>query len=318
MTTTYAPTRAGACEGPSGSDGTMVPMLSSWTWPDTLVDVVVILVTMLIAWQLSAVLCRRLVRLALSNRERNRTLPGLSSAKTRRLLGLDHPRQVQRTKTLGSMLGSVAGFLILLVGSLMILTTLGLPMGPLLTSAGIGGVAIGFGAQTLIKDFLSGVFLIAEDQFGVGDIVDLGEASGTVEEVGLRVTKVRDPGGQVWYVRNGEIIRVGNISQGWSNAVVDIPVSYQSDPDRVIAIISEVVAALAEEPTWKDTLLEPPSVLGVESISGTSMTFRVSARCVANQQWGLQREIRERSKVALDKAGIQGPTVPFGGSTSLT
>ena len=296
----------------------MEPMLSSWTWPDTLIEIGIIALTMIAAWQLAVVSSRRVVRRALSKREQNRTLPGLSSPRTRRLLGLDHPRQVQRTQPLGSMLSSIAGFLIIAVGTLMILSTLGLPMGPLLTSAGIGGVAIGFGAQTLIKDFLSGLFLIAEDQYGVGDIVDLGEVSGTVEEVGLRVTKVRDPNGQVWYVRNGEIIRVGNVSQGWSNALVDIPVDYKANPDHVIPIITQVVTALAEEPQWKDTLLETPQVLGVESITGTAMTIRVTAKCLANQQWGLQREIRERSKVALDAAGVAGPTLTWGGSSSLT
>ncbi|MGA4669983.1 mechanosensitive ion channel family protein [Propionibacteriaceae bacterium Y1923] len=293
-------------------------MISSWTWPDTLIEVGVIMAAMAITWQLARVLSRRLVRMALNNQERHLPLPGLSNTRTRRLLGLDHPRQAQRTKTLGSMVSSVAGFLIVFIGTMMILSTLGFPMGPLLTSAGIGGVAIGFGAQTLIKDFLSGLFLIAEDQYGVGDIVDLGEVSGTVEEVGLRATKVRDANGQVWYVRNGEIVRVGNVSQGWSNAVVDIPVGYQADPDRVIEIITGVVTGIAEEDQWKETLLETPTVLGVESLSGTSMTFRVTARCVANQQWGVQREIRERSKVALDRAGIPGPAVPFGGSGGLT
>lgn len=296
----------------------MEPMLSSWTWPDTLIEIGIIVATMVVAWQLAVVSSRRVVRAALSKREQNRSLPGLSGTRTRRLLGLDHPRQVQRTKTLGSMLSSIAGFLIVTIGSLMILSTLGLPMGPLLTSAGIGGVAIGFGAQTLIKDFLSGLFLIAEDQYGVGDVVDLGEISGTVEEVGLRVTKVRDPNGQVWYVRNGEIIRVGNVSQGWSNALVDIPVDYKANPDQVTALITGVLTTLAEEPQWKDTLLEAPQVLGVESITGTAMTLRVTAKCVANQQWGLQREIRERSKVALDAAGIGGPTLAWGGSPSLT
>lgn len=291
-------------------------MLQSWSWPETPIEIAVILVVMAISWQLAVVLSRRLVRMALSNRAENRTLPGLKG--TRRLLGLDHPRQVQRTKTLGSLMTSIAGFLIVAVGTLMILSTLGLPMAPLLTSAGIGGVAIGFGAQTLIKDFLSGVFLIAEDQYGVGDVVDLGEASGTVEEVGLRVTKVRDANGQVWYVRNGEIIRVGNISQGWSNALVDIPVDYKANPDRVISIIGEVVAAFAEDDAWSHNLLDTPQVLGVESITATAMTIRVTAKCVANQQWGVQRELRERCKVALDAAGIQGPTVSWGGQQSLT
>lgn len=284
-------------------------MIDKWTWPDTLIEIGVILLVMVIAWQVAVVATRRLVNKALKRREENRSEGGTS-----KWLGLDNPRQIQRTRTLGSMLTSVAAFVIVTVGILMILSTLGLPMGPLLTSAGIGGIAIGFGAQALVKDFLSGIFLIAEDQFGVGDYVDLGEVSGTVEEVGLRVTKLRDPGGQVWYVRNGEIIRVGNVSQGWSNAMVDIPVDYRSNPQEVIRVVEKVVREVGEDEDHQDKLLETPQVLGVESIQGTTMTIRVLAKCVANQQWGVQREIRERAKLALDEAGIQGPSTPWGGS----
>ena len=289
----------------------MGTLVESWRWPGTLIEIGIILLAMLVAWQVAVVFARRLVEAALRKHEENRSVED-SAGRRRRLWGLDHPRQLQRTRTLGSMLSSIAGFVIITIGVLMILSTLGLPMGPLLASAGIGGVAIGFGAQSLVKDFLSGVFMIAEDQYGVGDVVDVGEVTGTVEEVGLRVTRLRDANGQVWYVRNGEIIRVANISQGWSNAMVDIPVGYQADPEKVTAIITEVVTALAEDPQWHEQLLETPKVLGVESISGTAMTIRVVAKCAANQQWGVQREIRERAKVALDQAGVPGPTLPWG------
>ncbi|MCT1458089.1 mechanosensitive ion channel family protein [Aestuariimicrobium sp. p3-SID1156] len=281
--------------------------MDSWKWPDTLIEIGVILLVMVVAWQVAVVATKRLVASALKRQQDNRG----SLGKAGQWLGLDSPRQVKRTRTLGSMLTSVAAFAIVLVGSLMILSTLGLPMGPLLTSAGIGGIALGFGAQSLVKDFLSGIFLIAEDQFGVGDVVDLGEVSGTVEDVGLRITKVRDPGGKVWYVRNGEIIRVGNVSQGWSNALVDIPVDYRSNPQEVISIITQVLEGIEEDDSLKDALLESPQVLGVESIQSTTMTIRILAKCAANQQWGVMREIRERSKVALDAAGIQGPSAPW-------
>lgn len=286
--------------------------MDKWTW-ETLIDIVIIVAVMLVAWLIAVRATRRLVTVALHRREENRNVEGQGGNAFLRK-ALDNPRQVQRTRTLGSMLTSVAGFLIVLVGTLMILSTLGLPMGPLLTSAGIGGVAIGFGAQTLIKDFLSGVFLIAEDQFGVGDVVDVGEVTGTVEEVGLRVTKLRDANGQVWYVRNGEIIRVGNISQGWSNALVDIPVDYTADSTQVIELVQQACDAVNADPEYQEMLLEAPQVLGVESIQGTTMTIRVLAKCVANKQWGVQREIRERAKVALDAAGVPGPRLPWGGA----
>ncbi|MGA4506629.1 mechanosensitive ion channel family protein [Propionibacteriaceae bacterium G1746] len=284
--------------------------MKNLSWPDTAIEIALIVLVMVVAWRLVVVASRRVVKVALARHDENRSVNGVGG-RTRALFGLDHPRQVQRTKTLGSLLTSVAGFLILTIGGLMILTVLGLPMGPLLTSAGIGGVALGFGAQSLIKDFISGIFLIAEDQFGVGDVVDLGEVTGTVEEVQLRVTKLRDANGQVWYMRNGEILRVGNISQGWSNALVDISVSPKADPQQVIGIITEVATTMAAEEPWSNHLLEVPTVLGVESISGSAMTIRVTAKCVANEQWGVQRELRERSKVALDNAGIAGPQVPW-------
>jgi small conductance mechanosensitive channel len=191
----------------------------------------------------------------------------------------------------------------------------GIPLGPLLASAGVGGVALGFGAQSLVKDFLSGIFMILEDQYGVGDIIDTGEAIGTVEEVSLRVTRLRDPSGVVWYVRNGEIIRIGNKSQGWSTAIVDIPVSYAENLEKVIPLIKSVVHQMDQAEEWKSMLLEEPQVVGVESMTGSAVTVRILAKTAAEQQYGVSREIRERVKAAFDEAGIQGPpVVPFGAS----
>jgi small conductance mechanosensitive channel len=163
-----------------------------------------------------------------------------------------------------------------------------------------------------VKDFLSGIFMILEDQYGVGDIVDTGEAIGTVEEVSLRVTRLRDPSGVVWYVRNGEIIRIGNKSQGWSTAIVDIPVSYAENLERVIPLIKSVVHEMDQAPEFADQLLEEPQVVGVESMTGTAVTLRIIAKTAAEQQYGVSREIRERVKAALDEAGVQGPPItPF-------
>ena len=129
-------------------------------------------------------------------------------------------------------------------------------------------MALGFGAQSLVKDFLSGVFMIFEDQYGVGDVIDTGEAIGTVEEVTLRITRLRDANGVTWYVRNGEIIRVGNRSQGFATAIVDMPVSYAENVERVVGIIRETATAMGEDPDWADKFVEEPQVLGVESIVG--------------------------------------------------
>lgn len=221
--------------------------------------------------------------------------------------GISFERHRKRVATIGSLLRSIVTVLIYTIMILTIMSTLGVPMGPLLASAGIGGIAIGFGAQALVKDFLSGLFLIAEDQYGVGDFIKLGEVSGTVEEVTLRVTKLRDASGMAWYIRNGEIVRVGNVSQGWSTATIDFPVAYDEDPERVTAILNEIVDQLDADPDWSEYLLEPPTVAGVESISGGTMTLRVVAKCAPNKQWGVQRELRERAKRAFDAAGVLGP-----------
>ncbi len=219
-------------------------------------------------------------------------------------------RYRQRTLTTGSLLRSIATIVIATVTVLTVLALLDIPLAPLLASAGVGGVALGFGAQALVKDYLSGIFMILEDQYGVGDYIDTGEAAGTVEEVTLRVTRLRDFDGVVWYVRNGEIIRIGNRSQGWSTVTVDLPFSYEEDVDRVIGIIREEVSAMNEDTHWGEVLREAPSVLGVETITAGTVTVRVFATCAPNENWGIQREIRRRVKEAFDREGIAGPPMP--------
>jgi small conductance mechanosensitive channel len=224
--------------------------------------------------------------------------------------GIGGERQRQRVETVGSLLRSIVTFVVATLASLTILALLGIPLGPLLASAGVAGVALGFGAQSLVKDFLSGVFMIMEDQYGVGDVIDTGEAIGTVEEVTLRVTRLRDASGVTWYVRNGEIIRIGNRSQGFSVALVDMPVSYREDVERVLGIIRETTAGFGADPEWEEKLTESPTVLGVDSISGQTVTVRVLARCLPGENFAVQRELRVRLKAALDAAGVQGPPLP--------
>lgn len=227
--------------------------------------------------------------------------------------GVRQERRRQRALTMGSLLRSIATFVVGIVALLMVMAELGLPLAPLLTSAGIGGVAIGFGAQSLVKDFLSGIFMIIEDQYGVGDLIDTGEATGTVEEVTLRVTRLRDPSGVVWFIRNGEIIRIGNKSQGWAMATIDIPVAYDEDPARVIPMLKEIAATVYADPELSDKLLEEPTVAGVESVSGGTMTLRMFAKTRPGEQWGVPRVIRERAKERFDTEGVRGPRLtPFG------
>lgn len=216
-------------------------------------------------------------------------------------------RRVQRAQTMGSLLKSIVTGVVTTVVVIMAISELGYDIAPLIASAGILGVALGFGAQSLVKDFLSGIFMIFEDQYGVGDIVNLGEASGTVEAVSLRVTRLRDVDGTVWYVRNGEILRVGNQSQNWARSVLDIAVSYKEDVSRVRRILTEVAHDLWEDENYRDKIIEEPEVWGVQSIGPDSVVVRVTLKTMPQQQWTVSREMRERVKLRFDEEGIERP-----------
>ncbi|WP_411105535.1 mechanosensitive ion channel family protein [Streptomyces sp. cmx-4-9] len=214
-------------------------------------------------------------------------------------------RRRQRSEAIGSVLRSVASFLILGTAALMVLAALKIDLAPLLASAGVAGVAIGFGARNLVTDFLSGVFMIMEDQYGVGDKIDAGVASGEVVEVGLRVTKLRGDSGEIWYVRNGEIKRIGNLSQGWATATVDVQVKPTESLARIREVVQEVAEAMAKESPWDERLWGPVEVLGLDEVLLASMTVKVAAKTMPGQQFAVERELRWRIKEAFDAAGIR-------------
>jgi len=216
-------------------------------------------------------------------------------------------RREQRARTMGSLLKSITTGVLLTIVLFMIVAQLGYNIAPLIASAGIIGVALGFGAQSLVKDFLSGIFMILEDQYGVGDAVDLGEASGTVEAVGLRVTRLRDVNGTVWYVRNGEILRVGNMSQNWARTVLDIPVAYDEDLTRVRSVLREVAQGLWEDEEYRADIIEEPEVWGVERLDPDGVVVRVVLKTAPLEQWNVAREMRERIKDRFDALGIEIP-----------
>ncbi|KAA1378330.1 mechanosensitive ion channel family protein [Aeromicrobium fastidiosum] len=220
----------------------------------------------------------------------------------------NHARRQQRTETMGSLLKSVSTGLILAVVIVMVLSKLSIDIAPIIASAGIVGVALGFGAQNLVKDFLSGIFMILEDQYGVGDTVDLGEATGTVEAVSLRVTRLRDVNGTVWYVRNGEILRVGNQSQNWARTVLDVTVSYDADLDQVQRILQDVATTTYENEQFHDVIIEAPEVWGVERFDKDGVVVRVVLKTAPAQQWLVARAMRQRIKAEFDRAGIKMPT----------
>lgn len=216
-------------------------------------------------------------------------------------------RRAARTATIGSVLKSLVSFVVLIWVILQTLGLLGVNVAPFIASAGIVGIALGFGAQALVRDFLSGLFMLFEDQYGVGDWVDLGEASGTVERVGLRVTAVRDLQGTIWYCRNGDIMRVGNYSQDFGVAFLEFPVSYGADIDEACRIALETAQTAAAEEPIKSNVLSPPELQGVNALGPDSWTLRMTVVTRANMQWATERELRRRIRQAFDEAGIAAP-----------
>ncbi|WP_157181188.1 mechanosensitive ion channel family protein [Actinopolymorpha alba] len=229
---------------------------------------------------------------------------------------LYNERRGQRAQALGSLFKSITTVVVGGMVALMVLNELSFQLGPVLASAGVVGVALGFGAQNLVKDFISGVFMLLEDQYGVGDVIDMGQATGTVEGVGLRVTRLRDGDGILWHVRNGEIIRVGNRSQGWSSLVLDVSVAYDEDIPRLEGLINDVARSLADEEEWRDRILEAPHVVGLEQINGAAVTIRVVGRCAPNEQFGVQRELRLRLKDVFDREGVRVPAPLWPGQSA--
>lgn len=253
-----------------------------------------------------ALVLRMLVRRALTKliERMNRSAQAVEGTALGGLL-VNAERRRQRSEAIGSVLRSIASFLILGTAGLMVLGAFNINLAPLLASAGVAGVAIGFGARNLVTDFLSGVFMIMEDQYGVGDSVDAGVASGEVIEVGLRVTKLRGDDGEIWYVRNGEIKRIGNLSQGWATSAVDVTVRPTEDLDRVKSVIGRVAEDLAKSEPWNERLWGPVEVLGLTEVLLDSMTFRVAAKTMPGQALGVERELRWRIKRAFDAEGIR-------------
>jgi moderate conductance mechanosensitive channel len=254
-----------------------------------------------------AAVLRSLVRRSISRlvARMNRRAEAAASGNALRGLRVGGERRRQRSEAIGSVLRNVASFVILGTAFLMVLSGFGINLAPLLASAGVAGVALGFGARNLVGDLLAGMFMLLEDQYGVGDRVDVGEASGTVLEIGLRVTQLRGDDGEIWYVRNGEIKRVGNLSQGWATATVDVQVRAQEDWEEVRAALVSAGEEMACAEPWSEMLWEPVQVLGLDSVTLDSMVARISVKTMPGQSVAVERELRWRTKRALDRRGIE-------------
>jgi moderate conductance mechanosensitive channel len=241
--------------------------------------------------------------------------PEIAAAAAQAERALIYERRKQRVRALGSVLRSAASVTIFSIAGLTILGDLGVNLAPLLASAGVVGIAIGFGAQNLVRDYLSGVFMLVEDQYGVGDVITVGDATGTVETVTLRITRLRSVNGIVWHIRNGAIEKVGNESQGWARAVLDFPVPYTADLVTIRALLADAAEGMWNEPVWRTVMIEKPEVWGAQQVDMTpppTVTMRVVVKTAPLRQWEVEREMRARVKAALDAAGIRPPSAVEG------
>lgn len=212
-------------------------------------------------------------------------------------------RRQQRAEAIGSVLRAATTVVVFGIAGLLIFGELGIHLGPLLAGAGIVGVALGFGAQSLVRDVLSGLFMLLEDQYGVGDVVDLGEASGVVQAIGLRITTLRDISGTYWYVPNGEIRRVGNRSQGSATVIVDTPIGF-APVEQAITTLLTAAEQLTEDPEFREDILESPQILGVDQVTVEGAVVRTIIQTTSESQWRVGRELRRRQTQALEDAGL--------------
>lgn len=216
-------------------------------------------------------------------------------------------RQVARAATIRNVIESAARLVLISFFVLFVLAQIGLNLAPLLAGVGILGLAISFGAQSLVKDFITGFFILAEDQFGVGDVVTIAGLSGAVESLSLRVTTLRALDGAVHVIPNGQIDKVTVASKEWSRSVVDVEISYRADLDHALAVISDEANALTKALGWSWRIVGPPEVTGVEALGASGIMVRVLFKTLPKEQWGVGREFRRRIKLRLDAEGIDIP-----------
>jgi moderate conductance mechanosensitive channel len=258
----------------------------------------------------------RLILRFVINRSVDRIVGGVKKKQkvddTRQLMAspLAAARTVQRTRTLGNVLNNIVSVVIVVIAVLLIVSSIN----PNITASfalltGALGAGLGFGAQNVVKDVLNGLFMVAEDQYGVGDVVDLGAATGVVEAVGIRITQIRDVNGTVWFCRNGEVVRVGNMSQGWSRVIMDLAVPYDTDVQAVQERILAAANTLATNTKWRSRIIEKPELWGIESISAEAIVIRLVLKTVPGSKDDVARELRSTIKSTLDDMGIQLPSL---------
>ena len=301
------------------TESTTVAELADWVFAKPLSIAIIVLVAWLVLRVLRRVIDRSIRSVAQGAepaRRLKRSLRGTAIAHTLPKSALDTGavslRSAARAETLSHVLQSGAAFVVWTIAGITVLGEIGISIGPLIAGAGIAGVALGFGAQSLVKDLLAGIFILIEDQYGVGDIVDVGEesgirVSGTVEAVSLRATRLRSVEGTLWHVPNGTILRVGNMSQQWARALLDVSVGYGADIEEAQAIIKRVADEVWRDADWAANVLEEPEVWGVEDLGADGIVIRLVVKTQPAAQWKVLRELRRRIKAALDAAGVEIP-----------
>lgn len=268
---------------------------------------IIIVLAFVLRWALHFVI-QRVVRQIVSGVKKNQNIDDTQAIAAASPLAA--VRLVQRTRTLGSVLTNIVNVTIFVITLLLIIHTISadvLGSFALLTAA--VGAGLGFGAQNIVKDALNGLFMVMEDQLGVGDVVDVGPTTGVVESVGIRITQIRDVNGTLWFVRNGEILRVGNMSQGWARVIIDLAIPYDSDVDAVESLMLKTATEMATSAKWRSRVLEKPEVWGLESISAEALVIRIVVKTRTVAKDDVSRELRIRLKKALDAEDIKLPAL---------
>ncbi|NQX27599.1 mechanosensitive ion channel [Microbacteriaceae bacterium VKM Ac-2854] len=309
---------------PEPTDNPVSTTISFFTTPEfwKIVWVLVTIVCAILARVIAHFAVRRVVEQIVSGVKKRQNVDDTQSLPASPVAAV---RVVQRTRTLGSILNNIISILIVVIGLVLIVNIIDpnlISSFALLTAA--LGAGLGFGAQNIVKDVLNGLFMVAEDQLGVGDVVDTGQATGVVEAVGVRITQIRDVNGTLWFVRNGEIIRVGNMSQGWSRVIIDLAVPYETDLEQVQTTMLDTANALATSGRWRSRILEKPEIWGLESISAEALVVRLVIKTRTTAKDDVARELRLRLKTALDAQGVKLPALNsivlsgFEGAASVT
>jgi small-conductance mechanosensitive channel len=292
--------RTGVCEwvvGLAGDNETVAGVLA-WLVGRPLEIVVIVLVTFV-----GVRFLKNWIRAAV-----HRVVVGAPDDASDSVDGLPTKQRAEaRAGSIASVLAGSAGIAVWTISIITVLGIAGIEVAPMIAGAGIAGLALSFGAQNVIRDIVAGLFILVEDQFGIGDVIEVDGVSGTVEAISLRATQLRSVNGTLWFVPNGQINQMGNMTKSWSAAILDVDVAYGADIGRVRSVLASVATELVDDVDYGGVMVEPPQVMGVEALGADSVTVRVVLKVAPGQQWVVQRVLRERVKAALDDAGIEIP-----------